>query len=66
MTLIIVALGVTALYSIAMWLFIAISAMFNPDRDLFTRGEHDSIELATFHLGLCAILALGFIGLLIK
>lgn len=60
MTLIEIALGLAALYCGGVWLlnFILFAAgRLKPSTEL---GAH------TFHLGLCFILAAGFLGLLLK
>lgn len=54
MTIIKIALVVVALYCAGMWLFLA----------AYSIKTKQSLETETFHLGLCLILALGFLGLL--
>jgi hypothetical protein len=59
MTLIIIALALAAIYSAGMYLHVYAQAL---------RGRVDLMiaELNTFHLGLCFILATGFLGLILK
>lgn len=63
MTLIEIALAVAALYCGGMWLFQAF--VFYRSRKAFALDPNASarMENHTFHLGLCFILALGFLGL---
>jgi hypothetical protein len=58
-TIIEIALALAAAYSGGTYLHVYWLAL---------RGEveHQQAELNTFHLGLCFILALGFLGLLLK
>jgi hypothetical protein len=56
MLLLEIACAVAALYSGGMWLYLA--------RHSLKRGA--DVEVQTFHLGLCLILALGFLGLMVK
>ena len=65
MTIIVALLAVAAAYSGGMWLFTAVQS-FRAREAYETRPDlADRIELYTFHLGLCFILALGFIGLIV-
>lgn len=60
MILIIILLAVSAIYGAGLWLFLCIQAI---------RGRIEAnaqLELHTFHLGLCAILAAGFLGLILR
>lgn len=60
MTLIIILLAVAAIYSAGLWLYLVFQSV---------RGRiapDSTLELHTFHLGLCAILAAGFLGLILK
>jgi hypothetical protein len=59
MTLIAIALLLSALYCGGMWLYVARETMM---------GRYDAMtaETHTFYLGLCFILALGFLGLMLK
>ena len=62
MTIIMVMLTVIAAYCFGMWLRLAYHGM---TQNLLTT-ELESIEQQTFHLGLCGVLALGFVGLMLK
>lgn len=60
MTLIIILLAVAAAYCGGMWLYCLMQ---------FLRGRiqaSEEIEQHTFHLGLCLILASGFLGLILS
>lgn len=59
MVIIIIALALSAIYSGATYLYVYFLAL---------RGQVDPVdaELNTFHLGLCFILAVGFLGLILK
>lgn len=60
MTLLVIALVVSAIYSGGSWLyrgFQAYTGRIIVDEEL---------EAHTFHLGLCFILSIGFLGLLLK
>lgn len=54
MTIIEILLRLAAVYCGGMWLFLAYHAM--------RTGE--DVETQTFHLGLCFILAVGFLGMI--
>jgi len=56
MALIVAALSLAALYSVAMYLYLAYLSF----------RDYQDYETETFHLGLCFILAVGFIGLILK
>lgn len=67
-----IALGVIALYCLGMWLFLAVgtyrllAALRKAGLPLDNhRTRLDAIARNTFHLGLCGILALGFLGLIL-
>lgn len=53
--LILILLGLSALYCGGMWLFLAVVSIRN----------RQNLENETFHLGLCFILSVGFLGLLL-
>lgn len=57
-------LGATAGYSGVMWLWLAINGM--KQRSRLTYEQLVEIERETFHLGLCFILSIGFLGLLLR
>ena len=57
------SLALTAVYCGGMWLFLAYRGW--QLRDTRTQVA-DGIELVTFHLGLCFILAAGFLGLILE
>lgn len=52
-TILTIALAVSALYCICMWLFLAATSIRN----------RVDVETETFHLGLCFIIAVGFLYL---
>lgn len=56
MIVIIAALALTALYCGGMWGFLA----------FLTFRDGTNYERETFHLGLCFILAIGFLGLILR
>lgn len=56
MTITQVTLSLAAFYCAVMWLFLVARSI----------ATHEDYEIETFHLGLCGILALGFLGLLLK
>lgn len=64
MTIIIILLNLIALYTGGMWLYLG----FQTTRRgiVLERDEAWNYERHTFHLGLCCILALGFLGLIVK
>jgi hypothetical protein len=64
MLLIKMILIVTAAYSGGMWLWLCGLSLTNRSR--YTMDDHMLIERQTFHLGLCMILALGFLGLILE
>jgi hypothetical protein len=55
MAIIKVLLAVSALYCAGMWVFLAI----------YAARMRTNLETETFHLGLCFILSIGFLGLLL-
>jgi hypothetical protein len=57
-----ILLGLSALYSGGAYLWVYAAALRN--RASLTPETADAIERSTFHLGLCFILALGFLGLI--
>lgn len=61
-TLIAIALGLAALYCAGMWLLYGYHGL----RGRLALTDGDQIERHTFHLGLCFILAAGFLGLLLR
>jgi flagellar biosynthesis protein FliR len=56
MNLIIIALAVAAVYCGGMWIVLAALGMVR-------KADY---ETETFHLGLCFLLAIGFLGLILK
>lgn len=56
MNIIEIGLAIAAAYSAVAWLFLAV-------KSFRTRVDY---ETETFHLGLCFVLAAGFLGLLLK
>lgn len=58
---IIIILLLIALYCGGMWTWIARVTI--RDRRLMNRDDLIELERQTFHLGLCLVLAIGFIGL---
>jgi amino acid permease len=63
LTLVKILLAAAALYGGVMWLFVAWVSFRTKSA---TPEQNDRIERYTFHLGLCCIVALGFLGLLLK
>lgn len=65
MILIQILLALSALYCGGMWLFLAIRAW--PRREVFRydTAARQELQSHTFHLGLCFILAAGFLGLIL-
>jgi hypothetical protein len=62
-TLVIIVLAVAAIYCGGFWLYMAVAnavGRFNR----FDDAQRDRLELYTFHLGLCCIIACGFLGLI--
>jgi hypothetical protein len=59
MTAIVILLALSALYCGATYIAVYAAALRG-------RVDHASAELNTFHLGLCFILSIGFLGLLLK
>jgi hypothetical protein len=63
-----ILLTFTALYSGGMWLFLAYRSFTgtigNNTGKFGSRASADDVERYTFHLGLCFILSLGFLGLI--
>ena len=57
-----ILLGLSALYSGGMYLWVYAQAL--RVKSLLTPEQTDAIERNTFHLGLCFILSLGFLGLI--
>lgn len=55
-------LALTAIYCGGTWLWLSTGAL--RDRLGLTFERQDAIERYTFHLGLCFILAVGFLGLI--
>lgn len=66
MLLIIAALALTALYTGGTWLVSLVTFLRN--REAFAADDHANwqLETHTFHLGLCFVLAIGFLGLILK
>lgn len=66
MTLILIelALILAAIYSGGMYVFVYAKALRKGGEMLWEEYVH--VERNTFHLGLCFILAVGFLGLLVK
>lgn len=58
-----ILLVLAALYCGGMWLWVAGSALKN--RATLDWGVWQAMELNTFHLGLCFILAAGFLGIIL-
>lgn len=57
------ALALVAIYSGGMWLFLAYRGLKHGYDD---PKIADDVERYTFHLGLCFILAAGFLGLMLR
>lgn len=70
LTLICILLVVIALYAFGMWGFLAYRAFLIQRASSLTLHEKlsllDRSERYTFHLGLCGIIALGFLGLILS
>lgn len=60
-TLCTIALAVAALYSGGMWLWLLFITKFNTVGNLEYRS---AVELNTFHLGLCFVVSVGFLGVM--
>lgn len=68
LTLISIVLAVAALYSGVTWLAIFVKIM-RPGASAAIKADPDlraEIQASTFHLGLCCIIAAGFLGLILK
>lgn len=56
-----VILALVVIYCFGMWIFAAVQHY----RHSFTDAAEEIIERYTFHLGLCGIIAIGFLGLIL-
>lgn len=65
MTLIIIALVVSAIYSGGMYLWCFAAYARNLPAFRLDRDASEAMERHTFHLGLCFILSVGFLGLIL-
>ena len=64
LTIICILLGLAALYGGGMWVWMFI-ALTRLGRENVPERDRAAIELFTFHLGLCFIIALGFLGVIL-
>lgn len=64
MIIIQIALALAAIYAGGAYAVVFANALKR--RSELQWEEHMAIELNTFHLGLCFIVALGFLGLMVK
>lgn len=62
LTAIAIILGLIAAYCGVNWLLI----FYNHMTGQYLHSEFDRINTAAFYLGLCAILSLGFMGMILK
>lgn len=58
-----IALAVSAVYCGGMWLWLAVITGFNRAGD---EGQRRAVATDTFHLGLCFVISVGFLGVLVK
>ena len=58
------ALGISALYGFGAWVFMFVILRITGSKPL-TESDRQAVELYTFHLGICAIAAAGFLGLIL-
>ena len=66
MVIIEIALALTALYCGGMWLYLSAQSIRHWDAYKASPEASDRLELYTFHLGLCFILAAGFLALIME
>lgn len=66
MFLIQIALALTAIYCGGMWLYLAAYGLLHRDIYRHNVEASDRMERFTFHLGLCFILAAGFLALILE
>jgi hypothetical protein len=63
MQIIIALLALTALYGYGMWTWVFVLLSIR-GRSKLPEADRAGIELYTFHLGICATTAIGFLGLI--
>jgi hypothetical protein len=65
LVLIKIALGLSAIYGFGMWLYLFLILSVTGQRRLLSDADRAEVGTFTFHLGICAIVAAGFLGIIL-
>ena len=66
LTVIQIGLALAATYCTVMWLYMLVASFRGRQAIRYDESLRREVQLHTFHLGLCGVVAAGFLGLLVR